>query len=83
MLLPVSHVTSRVQSTLVKLFGDRCKIKCLLNNMGTECYYDTCAQTKERTKDGPIVAQHNEQFLPKANLTHLNLERCKTAESML
>ena len=40
----VSHVTPRVQAKLVKLVGDKCKVRCSLNEVETECFYDTCAQ---------------------------------------
>ena len=40
----VSHVTPRVQAKLVKFMRDKCTVKCLLNNVNTECYYDTCAE---------------------------------------
>ena len=37
-------ITKYPRLNRVKLASDKCKVKRLLNNVGTKYYYDTCAQ---------------------------------------
>ena len=40
----VSHMTPQVQSKLISVVGDKCTLKCKLDDLSTECLYDTGAQ---------------------------------------
>ena len=38
-----SHLTPRVQTKLVNVVGEKCTVRCRLDDVDTECLYDTGA----------------------------------------